>query len=243
MVSPMIPLPDKRVIIIAGPNGAGKTTLARELLPNEASISTFINADLIAAGLDPLRPERAAFRAGRMMLEMIDACVQRGESFAFETTLSGRGYARMIPRWQELGYWVILYYLLLPSPEIAIERVRQRVSMGGHHLPDDIIRRRFDAGWHNFQHIYRNLVDYSEIRQISERPPMIEEQREAYADDRLSPNAESEGWVWSSSTGKVDPGIEAAMRRATMKARRRAIALTGRVVTIRNGKVEYDTEP
>ena len=72
---------------------------------------------------------------------------------------------------------------------------------------------------------------------------MIEEQREAYVNERLSPNAESEGWVWRSSTGKVDPGTEAAMRRATMKARRRAIALTGRVVTIRNGKVEYDTEP
>ena len=117
MTSPPDPLPEKRIIIIAGPNGAGKTTFALELLPNEANISTFINADLLAAGLDPLRPERAAFRAGRMMLEMIDACVQRGESFAFETTLSGRGYARMIPRWQELGYFVKLYYLPLPSPE------------------------------------------------------------------------------------------------------------------------------
>ena len=100
--------PDKRIIIIAGPNGAGKTTLALELLPNEANIPTLINADLIAAGLDPLQPERAAFRAGRMMLEMIDGCVARGESFAFETTLSGRGYPRMIPRWQEQGYWVKL---------------------------------------------------------------------------------------------------------------------------------------
>ena len=94
MASPMNPLPEKRIIIIAGPNGAGKTTLARELLLNEASTPTFINADLLAAGLNPLQPERAAVRAGRMMLEMIDACVQRGENFAFETTLSGRGYAR-----------------------------------------------------------------------------------------------------------------------------------------------------
>ncbi len=243
MTHPMAPFPDKRIIIIAGPNGAGKTTLARELLPNEANTNNFINADLIAAGLDPLQPERAAFRAGRMMLEMIDACVKKGESFAFETTLSGRSYARMIPRWQELGYWVSLYYLPLPSPEIAIERVRQRVAMGGHHVPDDIIRRRFHASWHNFQSIYRDVVDQWEIREGSERPHMIEEQREAYADDRLSPNAESEGWRWRTSSGKPNPGIEAAMRRATMKARRRAIALTGRVVTIRNGKVEYDTEP
>ena len=139
----MTPQPEKRILIIAGPNGAGKTTLARELLPNEANISTFINAYLIAAGLSPFQPERAAFRAGRMMLEMIEACVFRGESFAFETTLSGRGYARMIPRWQAEGYWVKLYYFLLPSPEFAAERVRQRVAMGGHYVPDDIIRRRF----------------------------------------------------------------------------------------------------
>lgn len=243
MTSPADPLPEKRIFIIAGPNGTGKTTLAFELLPNEANISTFINTDLLAAGLDPLHPERAAFRAGRMMLEMIDACVRRGESFAFETTLSGRGYARMIPRWQDPGYRVILYYLPLPSPETGIERVRQRVSMGGHHIPDDIIRRRFHASRRNFQSIYRDLVDEWEIREVSDRPPMIEEQREAYVDDRLSPNAESEGWRWRTSTGKPNPGTEAAMRRATMKARRRAIALTSRVVTIRNGKVEYDTEP
>lgn len=165
MASPTNPLPEKRIIIIAGPNGAGKTTLAREYLPNEANTLTFINADLIARGLDPFQPERAAFRAGRMMLEMIDACVQRGENFAFETTLSGRGYARMIPRWHEQGYWVKLYYLPLPSPEMAIERVRQRVVMGGHHVPDDIIRRRFHASWHNFQNIYQDLVDEWELRE------------------------------------------------------------------------------
>ena len=163
MASPMNPLPEKRIIIIAGPNGAGKTTFAREYLPNEANTLTFINADLIAKGLDPFQPERAAFRAGRMMLEMIEACVQRGENFAFETTLSGRGYARMIPRWQEQEYWVKLYYLPLPSPEMAIERVRQRVAMGGHHVPDDIIRRRYYASWHNFENIYQYLVDNWEI--------------------------------------------------------------------------------
>ena len=163
MASSMNPLPEKRIIIIAGPNGAGKTTFARELLPNEADTLTFINADLIARGLDPFQPERAAFRAGRMMLEMIDACVHRGENFAFETTLSGRGYARMIPRWQEQGYWVKLYYLTLPSPETAIERVRQRVAMGGHHVPDDIIRRRYHASWHNFESIYQDSVDDWEI--------------------------------------------------------------------------------
>ena len=137
--------PAKRIITIAGPDGDGKTTLAMELLPNEAECPTFINADLLAAGLNPLQPERAAFRAGRMMLEMIDACVSRGENFAFETTLSGRGYARMIPRWQAQGYWVKLIFLRLSSPEVAIARVRQRVLEGGHHVPDDIISRHYHA--------------------------------------------------------------------------------------------------
>jgi predicted ABC-type ATPase len=164
----MDPLPEKRIIIIAGPNGAGKTTFARELLPNEANTPTFINADLIARGLDPFQPERAAFRAGRMMLEMIGACVARGENFAFETTLSGRGYARMIPRWQEQGYWVTLIFLRVSSPEVAIGRVRQRVQEGGHDVPEDVIRRRFYAGWQNFENIYRGLVDEWEIRQAGE---------------------------------------------------------------------------
>ena len=145
--------------------------MARELLPSEANISIFINADLLAAGLDPLFPERAAFRAGRMMLEMIDACVRRGESFAIETTLSGRGYARMMPRWQAEGYWVTLVYLRLSSPERAIARVQQRVQEGGHHVPEDVIRRRFHAGWHNFEHIYRDLVDEWEVREMPEAVP------------------------------------------------------------------------
>lgn len=123
---------------------------------------------MIAAGLDPLQPERAAFRAGRMMLEMIDACVARDENFAFETTLSGRGYARMIPRWQEQGYWITLVYLRVSSPERAIARVQQRVQEGGHHVPEDVIRCRFHAGWHNFEHIYRDLVDEWEVREIPE---------------------------------------------------------------------------
>ena len=155
----MTDTPAKRIIIIAGPNGAGKTTLAAELLPNEANTPAFINADLLAAGLNPFQPERAAFQAGRMMLEMIDARVQRGESFAFETTLIGRGYARMIPRWQELGYWVTLVYLRVNSPDVVIARVRQRVLEGGHDVPEDVIRRRFHASLYNFEHIYRDLVD------------------------------------------------------------------------------------
>ena len=141
----------KKIIIIAGPNGAGKTTFAMEFLPNEANTLTFINADLIAAGLNPLQPESEAMRAGRLMLSMIDDRLRddrlrREESFAFETTLSGRGYARMIPKWREQGHWVKLYFLRLPDPEASIVRVRQRVLEGGHNIPEDVIRRRFHSG-------------------------------------------------------------------------------------------------
>ena len=154
---------EKRILIIAGPNGAGKTMFATEYLPNEANCPTFINADLIAAGLSPFRPHLAAVGAGRLMLNMMRDYVKRGESFAFETTLSGRGYARAIPRWQEQGYRVELFFLRLRTPEIAVARVKQRVLEGGHDVPETVIRRRFHAGWHNFQTIYRDLVDDWEI--------------------------------------------------------------------------------
>src|SRR5438876_7097544 len=106
----------EKTVIIAGPNGAGKTTFAREFLPNEADCPIFVNADLIAAALAPFSPEAAAFRAGRLMLEEIDNHVRRGESFAFETTLSGLMYARLIPKWRQLGYRVRLIFLSLSNP-------------------------------------------------------------------------------------------------------------------------------
>lgn len=152
-------MPDKRVIIIAGPNGAGKSTFAREFLPNEAGCPVFVNADLIAAGLSPFAPEKAAIRAGRLMLEEIHRHAAAGESFAFETTLSGRGYAHFIPAWQAAGYAVHLVFLRLPTAEMAIERVAVRVAQGGHHVPSDVVVRRFDKGWRNFQTLYRDLVD------------------------------------------------------------------------------------
>ena len=145
----------KRIIIIAGPNGAGKTTFARSFLPREAQCLRFINADLIAAGLSPFAPEAEAVRAGRLMLEEIAGCVRRGESFAFETTLSGLGYRRRIDQWRSLGYHISLYFLALPEVETAIERVAERVRQGGHNIPEPVIRRRFAAGLHNFNHHYK----------------------------------------------------------------------------------------
>ena len=150
---------DKRILVIAGPNGAGKTTFATEFLPNEADCPLFVNADLIAAGLSPFRAGLVAVQAARLMLRQIDEHARCGRSFAFETTLSGRGHARRIPRWRAQGYRVKLFFLRLPTAEAAIARVAQRVSEGGHDVPEPVIRRRFDAGWRNFEHIYRNLVD------------------------------------------------------------------------------------
>ena len=150
---------DKKIIVIAGPNGAGKTTFAQAFLPHEAHCPVFINADLIAAGIAPFAPESAAVAAGRIMLDLIQKNVVSGASFAFETTLSGLGYARMLPKWRALGYRVELFFLALPSAEFAIERVALRVQHGGHHIPDAVIRRRFEAGLNNFHRIYKPLVD------------------------------------------------------------------------------------
>lgn len=149
----------KKIVIIAGPNGAGKTTFAREFLPREAECPDFINVDLIAAGLSPFDPERVALRAGRLMLAEIARRVRAGESFAFETTLSGRTYARLIPRWRSMGYHVKLIFLSLPGPDLAVARVAARAAQGGHGVPEDVVRRRFHAGLRHFETIYKSLVN------------------------------------------------------------------------------------
>lgn len=148
-----------RVIIIAGPNGAGKTTFAREFLPHEADCPVFVNADLIAAGLAPFAPETAAVQAGRLMLNELDRHFAARESFAFETTLAGRGYLNRVRAWQAAGYRVKLIFLQLDSPEEAIARVEQRVRHGGHHIPAATVRRRFAGGRKNFEQLYAPMVD------------------------------------------------------------------------------------
>lgn len=150
---------NKQIVIIAGPNGAGKTTFAREFLPNEGGCPVFVNADLIAAGISPFLPDKASFHAGRLMIEEIKKHALHGESFAFETTLSGKTYAQMIPEWQQMGYSVKIIFLYLPDVRIAIERVKYRVRQGGHNVPESIIRRRYEKGLHNFQSLYKLLVD------------------------------------------------------------------------------------
>jgi predicted ABC-type ATPase len=164
---------ERRIIIIAGSNGAGKTTFAREFLPKEAGCPVFVNADLIAAGLSPFEPATAAIRAGRLMIEEIESHVRERRSFAFETTLSGRRYARMIPQWQGIGYSIKLVFLYLQDVMIAIERVQVRVRQGGHDVLEDVIRRRYEAGWRNFQQIYKRLVDTWVVYDNSGDAPLL----------------------------------------------------------------------
>jgi len=164
---------EKRIIIIAGPNGAGKTTFAREYLPVEVGITTFINADLIAAGLSPFAPELVARRAGRLMLEEIDRCADAGVSFAFETTLAGKGYLRRISTWRLKGYHVKLIFLRLHSADEAIQRVQLRVSQGGHAIPLPVIQRRFALGLTNFERTYRPAVDTWQLIDNGGRGPVL----------------------------------------------------------------------
>jgi predicted ABC-type ATPase len=163
----------KKIIIIAGPNGAGKTTFAMEFLPNEASCPVFVNADLIAKALSPFNPDIAAFRAGRIMLSEIEEYARRGVSFAFETTLSGKSYARMIEKWRCDGYVVKLFFLKLGSVELAIKRVKQRVREGGHNIPEKDIRRRFESGFRNFNEHYCRIVNEWALYDNSGDAPML----------------------------------------------------------------------
>ena len=164
--------------IIAGPNGSGKTTFANEFLPVEAECLNFINADLIAQGLSPFQPAKMGIEAGRIMIQHIDECIKKKESFAFETTLSGKGYAKKIQEWKKQGYEIIMYYLKLPSVDIALERVKLRVAQGGHDVPEIDIRRRFERSWNNFEKIYKLLVDSWIVFDTSGKEPVVVDESE-----------------------------------------------------------------
>lgn len=167
-----------KILIIAGPNGAGKTTFAREFLPHEANCPDFINADLIAAGLSPFKPEAVAFRAGRLMLEQIHEKVRQRKGFAFETTLSGRAYVKLLQECRNNGYHIVLIFLSLPTADMAVTRVAARVTQGGHNVPERDIRRRFAAGLNNFHKVYKPIVDVWTLYDNSDNVPIILEQGE-----------------------------------------------------------------
>jgi predicted ABC-type ATPase len=148
-----------QVIVMAGPNGAGKTTLAPFLLRDTLGITEYVNADPIALGLSAFKPEAAAIESGRIMLKRLRELAERKENFAFETTLSARSYAAWLGRLKRQGYNFHLIFLWLRSPELAVRRVRERVSAGGHDVPEDIIRRRYAKGVGNFFKLYAPLAD------------------------------------------------------------------------------------
>lgn len=145
--------------IIAGPNGAGKTTFALEYLPRVAPDSAFVNADLIAAGLSPLAPERQLVAASRLFLQEIERHITGRRDFAFETTLSGRTYLRLVRRMQAAGWRVELLYLALPSVELSRQRVAERVAHGGHAIAEADIARRFPRSLRNLLGVYSAAVD------------------------------------------------------------------------------------
>jgi len=163
-------------IIIAGPNGAGKTTFAREFLPKDAAIVHFVNADLIASGLSPLRPELANLAAGRLFLQELDRLAKLRASFAFESTLSGLTYINRLKRWKSVGYRIEIVYLRLRSKNLALRRIASRVKQGGHQVPRVDAIRRFDRSWLNFQSIYRLLADEWTVYDNSHDKPRVLEQ-------------------------------------------------------------------
>ncbi len=151
-------LPPK-CIIVAGPNGAGKTTFAREFLAQEAGVVHFVNPDLIATGLSPLRPELARIAAGRLFLRELDRLVRSRADFAFESTLSGLSYLNRLKRWKRAGYRIEIVYLRISSPRLALRRIAARVKQGGHNVPRTDVIRRFTRSWNNFAGHYRLLAD------------------------------------------------------------------------------------
>lgn len=150
---------DKMLYIIGGCNGAGKTTASYTVLPDILDCREFVNADEIARGLSPFNPADVAIEAGRLMLKRIEELLAREESFSIETTLATRSYVNLVRRAHDKGYRVTLLFFWLNSPELAIQRVAERVSKGGHDIPEDIIRRRYVSGIQNLFNLYAAEVD------------------------------------------------------------------------------------
>ena len=157
-----------KLYIIAGCNGAGKTTASFTILPEVLGCKEFINADEIAKGLSPFQPESVAMQAGRIMLARMDELLQKGETFAFETTLATKSYKQKIEWAQVNGYEVTLLFFWLDSPNMAKKRVAQRVAEGGHSIPTETIERRYHNGIANLFAIYMDMVDICYIFDNSE---------------------------------------------------------------------------
>lgn len=155
---PDTPKPPPRVVVFAGPNGAGKSTHADAILA-ALGIDTFVNADYIARGLSGRNTDAVAFEAGRIMLKRLHQLADAKADFAFESTLSSRTFAAFLSTLKQQGYAVVIYYFCLANPQLAVRRVKLRVSLGGHDVPADVIRRRYGRSVINFFTLYMPLAD------------------------------------------------------------------------------------
>lgn len=160
----------KNLYIISGCNGAGKTTASYTVLPEVLHCKEFVNADEIARGLSPFNPESVAIEAGRLMLQRIEDLLDKDESFSIETTLATKSYINLVRRAQVKGYTVRLLFFWLNSPELALQRIAERVAKGGHNIPEPIVRRRYVAGICNLFRLFMSEVDSWEIYDNSEYP-------------------------------------------------------------------------
>jgi predicted ABC-type ATPase len=149
----------KKLYIIAGCNGAGKTTASYTILPEILDCDEFVNADEIAKGLSPFRPEKAGIQAGRLMLQRIKSLITKEQDFAFETILATKSYKNFVADAQANGYSVTLIFFYLSSQDLAVKRVETRVKEGGHDIPENVIRRRYENGLKKFFNIYSSIVD------------------------------------------------------------------------------------
>ena len=171
----------KEIVIFGGPNGAGKTTVARVLLPEFFGLHEYLNADEIARAISPRNVEIAAFAAGRRMIERMREFVSQGRSFAFETTCAGKSYLPMLERCKREGWRITLFYLWVPTPEVAIGRVLRRTEQGGHGIPEETISRRFHAGLRNMVDHYLPLADTVTIYDNSGKERLLVAGRESGA--------------------------------------------------------------
>lgn len=163
--------------MIAGPNGAGKTTSAMALMPNILNCQEYVNADTIAAALSPFNPDSVAINAGRVMLERIHLLTGQKVDFAFETTGASKSFAPFLANCKQQGYHIVILYLQLQTPELAVERVALRVASGGHNIPTPVVHRRYHRSLDNFSSLYAPLADEYFIYDNSNLRPMLIEQK------------------------------------------------------------------
>jgi predicted ABC-type ATPase len=197
MLTPMSGDRQPNLYIVAGPNGAGKSTFASLFLPDFADCREFVNADLIAAGLSPFNPEGQAIQAGRLMLERIESLAKARIDFGFETTLAGRGWVPLLNGLRAQGYRLNMFFLWLPSPDLAVSRVQERVRAGGHSIPEPVIRRRFARGLKNLSEIYQPIPDACLILDNSVLPSdmvPIDESKARHALQQAAKAAVEEHW-------------------------------------------------